>query len=410
MQINIFGKPGDGKTYSTVFFVGLFALAAGRRWVSNINGIDAAAINGYLNALPGRATSSDKTDALDHTERRLLKLMREQSTATGDYDFKALILNVDEEDVKKPDFWYSPDFPASSITQPGDVITVDEARRYFGSGMKVPERTIMLILKHRHYVDARGYSMDLYFIAQQPGHLQREVSGNAQFTYVARRMLSAGKYKQKKFRLDYYEGAIGLTDIKRGDYYDGVEETLNPRIFSLYKSFEGTNGFEASNNTPTIWNVKFWGLPLFKFWIPLSFVALVWGAYYMYHFFFSGADIIGTPLKTKPAAISGVAGLAQPKAITPPLPAPVPSADPTAGESTLFRLTGFYKQQGYTFAILSDKDNRIRYVSDFEYIQTGLAPTIKWHGSVISYWTGPVAAIPQLKEKNDEKKSNIFAH
>jgi zona occludens toxin (predicted ATPase) len=402
LQYNIFGKPGDGKSYSVVFFILLFAIAAKRRVVANIVGLNPVEITSYLNYL---VTADVKT--LDRTERKLLLVLRENGTDTGDFDFLPYIKVVDEEDVKRTDFWYSPDFPDTSITQPGDVIAIDEARRYFGTGVKVTERCIMCILKHRHYVDALGRSMDLYFIAQQPGHLNREVSGNAQFTRVARRMLRAGSHKVNKFRLDYYEGAAGLTEIKRGEAYDGVEETLNKRIFKLYKSFEGATGFESSSRLPTVWDTKFWfGLSLFKFWLPFFGVLFLWGAYALYDFYKHPpmvTSVQGATSKPGSGAITRVsAATPLPSGVRPPGAPPglpvVATLPPVPMESPDFRLVGFYTQAGIRYAILSDVNNRLRYVKDFKDGQNALSPEIVWNGRIISYWSGVVASIPQLSK------------
>lgn len=431
MQVNIFGKPGDGKSYSTVLFIGLFAVAQKRRWLTNINGVNPTEINQYLNELVVRGATTDTAkngtfiqrlfgaasvlvSGLDATERRLLSVMQKHETATGAFDFTPYIITVDEETVKDPEFWYSPEWAESSLMQPGDCVTIDEARRYFGSGMKVPERTIMCILKHRHYVSpVTNLSIDLYFIAQQPNHLQREVAGNAQFTYVARRMLAAGKLKENRFRLDFYEGAVGATEMKRREFYDGQEESLNPRIFKLYKSFEGEKGFESKQNIVTIWSVKFWGLPLFKFWVPVAGALFLFGIGWVVNFFLTGGIPSAKPHKP-PAAITAPAAApalpASSAAASVPPVAPVAAVKPAAVDDidSVYRLVGFYSLGTRTIAVITDNSGRIRYISDFKFTNTDAFPEINWKGHTITYWSGTPSALPQLSEKKNNAATPLF--
>lgn len=436
MQVNIFGKPGDGKSYSTVLFIGLFALAQKRRWLTNINGVNPAEINKYLNELVTRSARPDAVEkptllqrlfgaasslvsGLDSTERRLLSVMQKHETDTGSFDFTPYIITVDEETVKDPEFWYSPEWAESSIMQPGDCVTIDEARRYFGSGMKVPERTIMCILKHRHYVSTvTNLSIDLYFIAQQPNHLQREVAGNAQFTYVARRMLAAGKLKENRFRLDFYEGAVGATEMKRREFYDGQEEKLNPRIFKLYKSFEGEKGFESKQNIVTIWSVKFWGLSLFKFWVPVAGLLFLAGLAWVVNFFITGGLPHGKsakpiPAVTAPAPAVGVSAPssgADPARPSSPSPAPVVAVKPVQIDDvdSVYRLVGFYSIDQRTMAVITDSNGRIRYISDFKFTNTGAFPEISWKGHTVTYWSGTPSTLPQLSEKKNAAATPLF--
>lgn len=427
MQVNIFGKPGDGKSYSTVLFVGLFAIAQKRRWLNNINGINPVEINAYMNGLVARSVAGYKEDkpvfsfkklalnliagsrstsGMDSTEKRLLEVMRKHGTDTGSFDFSPFVLCVDEEDVKKPDFWFSPEWASSSIMQPGDCVTIDEARRYFGTGVKIAERTIMCILKHRHYVAAdSGLSIDLYFIAQQPGHLQREVAGNAQFTYVARRMLAVGALKENRFRLDYYEGAVGATDIKKRDFYDHQEETLNPRVFKLYKSFEGEKGFESKSNVVTIWNLKYFGLPLFKFWVPACLVAIIFGIFYVGRFFYGGALMSSKPI-AKPAVSAAASD--KPAVVRPVSNTPTTAVPAVPANTDIYRLTGFYTIGARTIAVISDSNSRIRYISDFKFLSTGPVTEIEWHGQIIGYWSGSATQLPQFDKKNNAQTSSFL--
>lgn len=390
MQINVYGRPGDGKSFSSVYFLGLPAVAQGRRLLTNIAGVDGKKWSEYLNELLTRQDLSPQ-------EKKLLAFMRESGTDSGSYDFSPLVIPFDLNNVFDEGWVYNPDYPDSSFVQPGDTIIFDEAKQIFGVGKKIPKHYEVFHDMHRHYDTEDGRSITLYYVTQQPMYLSRHITANAQYTFICRRFLSLGKLKEHTFAIDKFEGAATATDIKYESPFDTQQEKFNPRIFKLYKSGNSGGGIESKTTpTPTLWDIKYFGLSLYKVWLPV----LVCFLFLMLYFVYSSVQGIANQkpkAKLEPAATSQTTS-----APTPAAPGPQKKVD------SGLRLVGFYTINTVSYALVSDDSGNLQYVKDFTYEDLNLGTSIKVDGKTVSYWTGSNRPQQTKSDGVSNEKNNSF--
>src|SRR5690606_23708807 len=121
MAINVYtGVMGSGKSYEITLNVVLPAVLAGRRVVTNIDGINQDLIHDYLR---------DKHP--NHTS-----------------DFGSIV-HVTDAQISLPEFF--PDesrTDGSSIVQPGDLVVVDEAWRHWSSNQKLTPEHMQFFRMH----------------------------------------------------------------------------------------------------------------------------------------------------------------------------------------------------------------------------------------------------------------------
>ncbi len=128
MPINVYtGLMRSGKSYEVVSQVILEAVAHGRRVVTNVDGIDNDLIQSYV------------------AESRNL-----------DFGTLGQVVHCTNEQVFKPDFFPYYDDKKSAITdtfcQPGDLVCIDEAWRFWGTDSKLLKEHKSFFLEHGHFV------------------------------------------------------------------------------------------------------------------------------------------------------------------------------------------------------------------------------------------------------------------
>lgn len=211
MPINVYtGLMGSGKSFECVRSVILPAIQKGRRVVTNVDGIDSDAIRAYLNEKNG--IPSDK---LGH------------------------VVHCTNDQVLNPNF-----FPfgenVDTFCQPGDLICLDEAWRFFGTDKKLLDNHKIFFREHRHYVHPVTHvSCDLVLMVQDISDLHRVLKVVVEMTFRTTKLKSLGL--NKAYRVEWWEGYRTLARNRAG-----VEnKTYDPQIFPLYSSYSGGKGKEV---------------------------------------------------------------------------------------------------------------------------------------------------------------------
>jgi zona occludens toxin len=212
MALNCYtGLMGSGKSYEVVSTILLNALRSGRRVVSNIDGLDLAAITEYI---------------FSHFK---------DTVKVGE------LVHVSNDEVVKPGF-----FPTDktvgdqkSRVKPGDLVLLDEVWRFWGTGEKVPTEHFEFLRMHRHYVcPDGGYGCDIGIMIQDIASLNRQVRAVVEFSTKTVKLKALGLHK--RYRVEMYE-----TGILRGStHLDTFVKSYNPEIFPLYSSYKGGSGKE----------------------------------------------------------------------------------------------------------------------------------------------------------------------
>lgn len=211
MAINCYwGLMGTGKTYEVVTSVVIPALAAGRRVVTNISGIDVEHIRAYA--------------------------AEKHNKPLGEVGEVVL---VTDEQVKSPDFL--PDSHAlqaveyKAIVLPGDLVAIDEAYKIWGrEGCDIPMSHKVFFREHRHYTHPdTGVSCDLVLMTQDIDDLHRTI-----------KVVIEVNFKTHKAK------GVGLNNVYTVTMWEGYKhaekhivkdwtQTYDVSIFPLYKSYAG---------------------------------------------------------------------------------------------------------------------------------------------------------------------------
>lgn len=212
MPINaITGLMGSGKSFECVSSVIIPAVRSGRRIVTNVDGIDSEAIRCYC------------------FEKFSIPL-----------DQLGFVVHCTNDQVFEADF-----FPHGSDTQtfvqPGDLVCIDEAWRFWGTDSKIIKEHRIFFREHRHYVHPdTKVCCDLVLMVQDIGDLNRLLKAVVELSFRTTKIKSLGL--SKVYRVEMWEGwkqAIKTRSMVQNKKYD-------PEIFPLYSSYTGGTGKELT--------------------------------------------------------------------------------------------------------------------------------------------------------------------
>lgn len=337
MAINAYiGLMGSGKSFEVVSSVIVPALLTGRRVVTNIDGINPAAIEEYL-----LSVKKGKTDQLGQ------------------------VIGCCNDDLNKTGFFPDETKPEqSSIVKPGDLVCIDECWNFWGDDHKISEEHMRFFRMHRHYTDAEtGTSCDLALMIQDLGTLNRKIRAVIEMTTRTIKLKSLGM--PKAYRVELYEGnkTTKLTKI------DTFVKMYDKAIFPLYKSYAAGAGSEkVIDKRQNIFTNS--GL-----WVSAALVVamLVAGSYFTYKFFRP------TP---KPEASSASQAVAQgsPEKSSQKAVSPEYSQD--------WRYAGNVSLNGDEWAVIVDNSGRIRYESPSVFKGSGRSVVGVIEGKKITSYSG----------------------
>ena len=210
MPINVYtGLMRSGKSYEVVSQVILEAIAQGRRVVTNVDGINGDLIRAHV------------------AEKRKLPLEQ-----------LGHVLHVTNEDVFKPNFLpYYDDAKTAhtdTVVQPGDLVAIDEAWRFWGTDCKLIKEHKSFFLEHGHFTHPEtGVACDLVLMIQDMGTLHRFVKNIVAFSFRTHKKVSFGQ--NNTYSVVMWEGSKMNKQTRIGDWV----RRYNKEIFPLYSSFKG---------------------------------------------------------------------------------------------------------------------------------------------------------------------------
>lgn len=301
MSITVYsGVMGSGKSYEAVKTAILGALKKGRRVITNISGFDQSACFSLLttagfqpdmigpvvvvsnervaepNFFPGEKVRPFKFDVPEWVPLRELHYYSQNYTlnqgkafsrtyfqlmlpalkvlrASG-MDIGSCLVEAATREWKTFEASYFQDRPVGSVfaeipdagpsvVQPGDLVVIDEAWRYWADSGRPSHEHMNFFRMHRHYVDENGVSCDLVVLIQDFGSLNRFLRGVCELTLVFYKLKALGL--MNRYRVESYEGRPSRKTLISTTPWQKYEK----KYFPLYKSYDGNGGKEAQIDT-----------------------------------------------------------------------------------------------------------------------------------------------------------------
>lgn len=254
MAINAFGGgPGTGKTYGVMEHVILPAVSKGRFILTNIEGLKHDEIYQYVhdNAPKGKIV------CIGHIRSCNRKAPEEDDFFPG------------EEALDVPQSVPSPDLQK---VNGGDLVVIDEASRYWQLGEKVKRKHYYFFREHRHFSNEVGDTCDLVVIDPDLTELAKALRGKIEMSSVTRKLKEVGL---ERYVVDVFSKCRLRKAIQNLGPYE-----FKPEIYGLYKSYSHDKAKEQQVDKRQ--NVL--GGVFFRVVIPLAFVLIFVGGYFVYSF------------------------------------------------------------------------------------------------------------------------------
>lgn len=340
MAINAYcGLQGSGKSYEVTSSVIVPAIAAGRRVITNIDGIDESAIHLHLRD-KGKLQLADQLGS---------------------------IVVVDNDRISQPDFF--PDertTDAKSVVEPGDLVVIDEAWRFWPSdGGKLSPEHMQFFRMHRHYTHpVTGVACDLALIIQDISGLHRSVKNVVELSFRTTKLKSLGL--SASYRLEMYEGYKQT----RRSRIDVFVKRYRKEIFALYSSYASSNGKEAAIDSrqnimknPALW-----------FWFVLLVLLGGAGSWLIWRFFHPAAPArLDASVQTTRRGLNTAGDVGARQSRTP--------------LSTTWRVAGRINDVGQSFVVLRDSSGRIRLEHASNFTGTGMTLSGQVDGQLVTPYT-----------------------
>lgn len=204
----------------------LGAVKAGRRVLTNIDGINPDAINAYLLARMGPTDDASKLgEVLTFHGDQMLKPGFFPDETTGD---------------------------AETFVKPGDLLVIDEWALYFRARGKWPEGCNVepFLRWHRHLTGKDGQATDVVIATQLPTDLHNSIRGLVQTTYKFRKLTALGA--EGTYAYQVFQGHL----TPKGGAFKVATGKYDPEVFPLYASSsaakEGTHVELKTNKRDSI--------------------------------------------------------------------------------------------------------------------------------------------------------------
>lgn len=372
MAINVYsGLMGSGKSYECVSSVIVPAVAAGRRVVTNIEGIQPEEVIAYC----------------------VEKLGCDRSSCGS-------VVSVSSEDVAKPDFLYFGNSSVPTVVLPGDLVCIDEAWNYWGTDCKLHPNHLEFFHMHRHYVDAAtGVSCDLVMMVQDISVLHRRLKSVVELSFRCKKLKAFGL--NKAYCIQMWEGSrqspksVLKTENKKYD----------PEFFPLYSSYTASSGAKGKEVTvdkrqnvlrsPVLWLLI--GGTLLSAVVSVSFLV---------HSFSSHKKVPAQPHAASVVPLAAPAG----GVLSPSVPV---SASPRAASASLskrWRLAGFIRTASRNVVVLADPTGRMRYEDQSRFSFFGGEPySALIDGEQVTPFSGSLPASPALPSDSSPSLSSLPA-
>lgn len=343
------GPPGAGKSHALVAQVIVPAVIAGRRVLTNIEGVQ-----------PDRVVA-----------HAILK--------GADPDKVGSVVLFDGADSTKSGFWPTQEISdADTFVKGGDLIVFDEWKLYWPRRGKLPTPDLEAFLRwHRHLTDEGGQSCDVVIASQIASDIHSDFRALIQRSYKFRKLDSVGASKAYVYHV--FDGHL---QPKGGSYVVG-NGRYDPEIFGLYKSYSttGQGQEKATDARGSIWNRSV------AIMAAVCVLMLGFGGWGAYRFFSGGA--LGAK---KPAQASA----AQPLIGSDGMPA-IPK--PAAPAKSKGRIMGrVLLPDGGERVVITDAGGAVRFEAptDFTYSADGRPIRGTLDGEQVFAEDRPAAAAPPM--------------
>ncbi|MEM5426114.1 zonular occludens toxin domain-containing protein [Paraburkholderia ferrariae] len=354
MAINAYcGVMGSGKSYEVVSGPLLDAVAAGRRVVTNIDGINEKAIHEYL----------CKRRGLEREE-----FGRVVMVATQDFlkpGFFPTEVEGSEGAVVTPGF-----------VEAGDFVVVDEAWKLWKTGTKITPEHMAFFRMHRHFVHAEtGVACDVVLMIQAISGLHRDLRDVIELSFVMVKLKSLGL--SKGYRVEMYETAKQNNRTRTGTFV----RKYKAEIFPLYRSYAGGKGSESTvdRRQNILANKRLWLLVA-----GIGVMCLV-SVRLLVAFFHPKGHV-----SQNTAAQTGLQGSSS-------APPPTNGSQSTGGGSKPsysenWRIVGGYSSGNVGWVIVADNAGRLRVDSPSNYQNYGAAQVGQLDGETVTTFSGKESA------------------
>lgn len=342
---------GSGKSFECVVSVILPALCSGRRVVTNVDGIDNDACRAYCN---------------DKFNIPISEL--------------GYIFHCKNEDVSKPNF-----FPHGSdsetFCQPGDMVCIDEAWRFWGTDCKILKEHAIFFREHRHYVNEKTkISCDLVLMVQDISDLRRTLKVVVEVSFRTTKIKSLGL--NKVYRVEMWEGYKQTAKSR----VSVENKTYDKEIFPLYSSYVGGSGKELQvDKRQNVLSSK-------KLWLMAIGIIVLGsvGLYGVMHFF--DASRYDKTAKTSLTGNHGDNGLNI-------VPGTAPQKRTASTDvSEAWRISGTIQSGGVSYVVLSGTSGRVRLEHPSNFQNSGSTIVGVVDGERITIWSGALASSSILPE------------
>ena len=347
MAINAYcGVMGSGKSYEVVSGPLLDAVAAGRRVVTNVDGVNEDAIHEYLH------------------EKRGVPVDRLGS-----------IVHVRTDDLLSEGFFPVENEGADGATVipgfvlPGDLLVVDEAWKLWASDKKITKEHMAFFRMHRHFVHPEtGVACDVVLMIQSISDLHRSIKAVIELSFRMVKLKSVGA--PSRYRVEMYETYRQTQGTRTGTFV----RKYRAEIFPLYKSYAGQGGKES------VVDVRQNVFARKSLWFVAAGVFVlggvgVWAAW---RFFDGGSHRAGSSAASGAVHASASVAASGPAKVSPPR------------TSDVWRIAGGYRVGDVAYVVLSDGDNRLRVESPSEFMGSGIAQVGTVDGQRVAMWSGAI--------------------
>ncbi|MBR8030380.1 hypothetical protein KDX27_42170 [Burkholderia cenocepacia] len=349
MAINAYcGVMGSGKSYEVVSGPLLDAIAAGRRVVTNVDGINEQAVHEYLAAKRGLDVARLGSVAHVRTEDVL-----------QDGFFPVEVESGDGASVK-PGF-----------VQAGDLLIIDEAWKLWAVGMKILPEHMAFFRMHRHFVHPEtGVSCDVVLMIQSISDLHRSLKPVVELSFVMVKLKSLGR--PTNYRVEMYEGPKQNAKTRTGTFL----RTYKAEIFPLYKSYAGGAGKEAvvDGRQNILRNPALWS---FAGGVVLICAVAAFVAWKFFHPKGANTEPVSA---SKPAA--GASGASAVSA------APAAPNRSESRYSSDWRVAGTVRSGDVRWVVLADGRGALRIESPSNFQNAGMAQAGTVDGQQVTSWSG----------------------
>lgn len=340
---------GSGKSYEVVSSVIIPAVLAGRRVITNIDGINPQAVLQYC-------IERKKADAA--TLGQVVKASNQDVMSDGFFP-----------DAGCPD--------VSSMVQPGDMVAIDEAWEFWSNGNRIKPEHQRFFRMHRHYVHpSTGVACDVVLMIQSISDLHRQLRAVVELTFRTKKLKELGT--TRCYRVEMYE----TNKVTKALLLDTFNKTYDSEIFPLYRSYSGDGGREASIDKRQ--NI----LANRRVWFVCGTVVVTWiiCARLIWRFFNP------TPSPAHSTVNRGVEAGAV-------VAVPVVEQTSTPPINQDWRVVGTYTDLFHRWVVVADPGGQIRIESGSLFNGAGMALSGLIDGKRVTTWSGTLPVKSKVGER-----------